>query len=69
MFPDPDYDRGVIHIKSDDAAAGVQRIFQIPRGSKIWEVVEACWQVSGLSERTEETNFVNWLGTVNAMTL
>ena len=69
MFPDPDYDRGVIYISSATAPSGVERVFQIPRGSKVWEVVDQGWQLTGLDTSKEETNHVNWLGTVNGMSL
>ena len=38
MYPDTDYDRGIVFIKDGSAAGGVRRLFQRPKTSKFWEV-------------------------------
>ena len=67
FLPDPDYEKGIIFVKDDDSASGVQRLFELPKGKKDFVLNEAGWRRTGL--RREEHNGDDWVKEANAITL
>ena len=65
MFPDPDYDCGIIFVKDALSAVGVRRIFQIPRNSNFFEYVTEGLAKVGIDETMEGCNPIDWVSEVN----
>eukprot|EP00974_Lingulodinium_polyedra_P084607 8189308-Lingulodinium_polyedra.AAC.1 len=68
-FPDPDYQRGVIYIKNPESVVGVERVFQIPRGGRFFEMVQEGWRLAEVDANTAGNNPVEWLAEANSMEL
>jgi hypothetical protein len=69
MFPDPDYDRGIVFVKDVLTTVGVRRIFQIPRNGTSFEYVAEGWSKAGTDETLEGCNPIDWVAEVNKMEL
>ena len=69
MFPDPDYDRGIIFVKDVLSTVGVRRIFQIPRNGSFFEYLTEGWAKVGIDATMEGCNPVDRMADVNKMEL